>query len=105
MSAVEPSWAGLPTHARTAHSAGRFRDLIQEALDCLRSHDETHRSELIRTLRAYMDSGFSLAGAAQNQRVQPNTVKYRLHRIYSLTGHDPFDLHDILLFGLALLCR
>ncbi|MGA9871208.1 MAG: helix-turn-helix domain-containing protein [Rhodococcus sp. (in: high G+C Gram-positive bacteria)] len=81
------------------------KDLSQEALDPLRRYDEAHRSELIPTLRAYIDSGFSLAQSAQNQRIQPNTVKYRLQRIHSLTGHDPLDPHDILLFGLALLCR
>lgn len=80
-------------------------DLSQEALDPLRRYDEAHRSELIPTLRAYIDSGFSLAQSAQNQNIQPNTVKYRLQRIHSLTGHDPFDPHDIILFGLALLCR
>lgn len=80
-------------------------DLSREALDPVRRYDEAHRSELLPTLRAYIDSGFSLAQSAQNQNIQPNTVKYRLQRIHSLTGHDPFDPHDILLFGLALLCR
>lgn len=48
-------------------------DLSQEALDPLRRYDETHRSEHISTLRAYIDSSFSLAQSAQNQRSQPNT--------------------------------
>lgn len=77
-------------------------DLDKEAIAPLREYDEAHGSGLLPTLRAYIDSGFSLRQAAQDQQVQPNTVKYRLQRVHALTGHDPLNPRDILLFALAL---
>lgn len=80
-----------------------FRDdLVDEAVAPLRTYDKAHRSELVNTLRAYIDGGFNLAQAAVDLQVQPNTVKYRLQRIQALTGYNPMNPRDILLFALAL---
>lgn len=80
-----------------------FRDdLVDEAVTPLRTYDKAHRSELVSTLRAYIDGGFNLAQAAVDLQVQPNTVKYRLQRIQALTRYNPLNTRDVLLFALAL---
>lgn len=86
--------------------ASAFRDdLDREAVAPLRAYDEAHRADLIPTLRSYIDAGFSLAQAAAELQIQPNTVKYRLQRIQNLTGYNPLDPRDVLLFALALMAR
>lgn len=86
--------------------ASTYRDdLNREALAPLRAYDERHRTELVSTLRSYIDGGFNLAQAAADLKVQPNTVKYRLQRIQGLTGYNPLNPRDVLLFALALKVR
>ena len=77
-------------------------DLYNEAIAPLRRYDDAHSGELLPTLRAFIDTGFSLAQAAHEQHVQPNTIKYRLQRIHSLTGYNPMHPRDVVLFALAL---
>lgn len=86
--------------------ASIFRDdLDREAVAPLRAYDRAHGSDLLNTLRAYIGGGFNLAQAAVDLQVQPNTVKYRLQRIQALTGYNPLNPRDILLFALALQVR
>ncbi|GAB7030134.1 helix-turn-helix domain-containing protein [Streptomyces sp. NPDC021749] len=50
---------------------------------------DTHRfTDLIATLRAYLESGRSPTRAAETLRVHPNTVSRRLERIGQLLGED-----------------
>lgn len=46
-------------------------------------------SSLLETLSAYIDEGRSLEATARVLYVHPNTVRYRLRRIASVTGWDP----------------
>lgn len=68
----------------------------------LLEYDSEHHSELIATLRAYVDSGFNLTKSAKALCVHPNTVVYRLGRIKELTGRDPHVPDDLLLLHLGL---
>jgi sugar diacid utilization regulator len=68
----------------------------------LLEYDSEHHSELIFTLRAYVDSGFNLTKSAEALCVHPNTVVYRLRRIKELTGRDPHVPDDLLLLHLGL---
>ncbi len=45
-------------------------------------------SELLLTLRAYLDHGGSLEGTAKSLYVHANTVRYRLKRIQEIIGED-----------------
>lgn len=62
-------------------------------------HDTEHGSELIRTLRAFVDSGLRRKGAAQALHIHPNTLDSRLARIAALAGLDlalPQDLAQVI---------
>ncbi len=74
--------------------AGTLRPLIE--------YDRERQSELVPTLRAYVESGFNLTKSAESLCVHPNTVVYRLRRIKDLSGRDPHDPDDLLLLFLGL---
>ena len=46
-------------------------------------------SVAIETIRAFSDADLNVARAAEQVRVHPNTVRYRLERIAATSGHDP----------------
>ncbi|MGO4385116.1 PucR family transcriptional regulator [Specibacter sp. RAF43] len=77
-------------------------DLLDETTRPLAAHDARRHTELLPTIKAYVESGYKLAQAAALLNVQPNTVKYRLQRVAELTGHDPFQVPSMTLFSLAL---
>ena len=76
--------------------------MLGKTIGPLREYDERRSAELIRTLRAYFDSGYNLTRAAAALSVHPNTVVYRLRRVRELSGRDPHDPNDLLLLSLGL---
>jgi DNA-binding PucR family transcriptional regulator len=46
-------------------------------------------SAAVETIRAFSQADLNVARAAQRIHVHPNTVRYRLERIATTTGHDP----------------
>lgn len=76
--------------------------MLGEAIGPLREYDERRNAELLRTLRAFFDSGYNLTRAAATLSVHPNTVVYRLRRVRELSGRDPHDPNDLLLLSLGL---
>ena len=75
---------------------------LTETLRPLVEYDLARHSDLVATLRAYVDSGFNVTKSAAVLHVHPNTVTYRLHRIEQLTGRDVRDLNDLLILMLGL---
>jgi len=53
--------------------------------------DETLRA----TLHAYVDANLNVAATAKELMLHPNSVRYRLRRIASLTGRDPRQVADL----------
>ncbi|MGL6235993.1 MAG: PucR family transcriptional regulator [Segniliparus sp.] len=51
-------------------------------------------TNLLNTLEAYLDSGGGVDSCAKELFVHPNTVRYRLRRIATVTGLDPTDPRD-----------
>lgn len=85
-----------------ARSSDFRMDLLDETTHVLAEYDHKRRTELLPTIRAYVQSDFRLTQAATLLRVQPNTVKYRLRRVAEITGHDPSEVQGMTLFALAL---
>jgi DNA-binding PucR family transcriptional regulator len=78
------------------------RRILRETLSPLVDYDRAHRTELVATLRAYVDAGAGLTRSAGRLHVHPNTVAYRLRRIGELTGRDPSSMPDLQVLFLAL---
>jgi sugar diacid utilization regulator len=47
------------------------------------------RSATVQTVRAFAEADLNISRAAEQLHVHPNTVRYRLQRIATTTGHDP----------------
>jgi Sugar diacid utilization regulator len=80
-----------------------FRTQVSEETTLpLDEYDAQHGSQLLVTLRSYVDTGFSLVKTAAALAVQPNTVRYRLQRIQQLTGRNPSVTDDLILLALGV---
>jgi hypothetical protein len=78
--------AAVPAELRAAYRA--------RVLGPLLDHDRRHRTELVRTLRAYLDCSGSWSRCASLMHLHVNTLRYRMERIESLTGRNLRRLED-----------
>jgi PucR family transcriptional regulator, purine catabolism regulatory protein len=60
--------------------------LINSALGALIEYDDGHQTDLVRSLRCYLEHERSLREAAACLYVHPNSLAYRLRRIEEITG-------------------
>ncbi len=59
--------------------------------------------DLRQTLEVHLERRTSLEGTARALFVHPNTVRYRLRRIETLTGRSPGEPRDALALRLGLI--
>ncbi|MDX6434948.1 MAG: hypothetical protein QOE54_7314 [Streptosporangiaceae bacterium] len=89
-----PLLLAVPDSVRRA-----FRSrLLQSVFD----YDTAHRSELIETLRLFLETSGSWQSCAEGMHVHVNTVRYRIQRVEKLTGRDLSTLKDRIDLYLAL---
>jgi purine catabolism regulator len=65
------------------------RDFVQDALGPLARYDAGHGTDLVATLRAYVEADYNASETARRLFVHPNTLAYRLRSIRRLLGGDP----------------
>lgn len=65
-------------------------------------YDDQYRTELVRTLQAYLDANCNMNSTATAIYAHRHTVAYRLDRIHELTGLDPTLSEDRERLGLGL---
>jgi hypothetical protein len=78
--------AAVPVDLRRAYRARVLGPLLE--------HDRRHRTQLVRTLEAYLECSGSWARCAERMHLHVNTLRYRVERIESLTGRDLRRLED-----------
>ncbi|SFV23145.1 PucR family transcriptional regulator [Micrococcus terreus] len=76
--------------------------LVESTIGPLADYDREHGTDLVGTLKAYLDHRFHAAGAATDLQVRPNTVFYRLERIGQISGHDPMTPDGLLMLSLGI---
>jgi len=98
-------------------AAGSHRDLlallspaareafVHGALDPLVRYDRKHGTDLLHTLRVFLDSGGAWQEAARLLQVHPNTLRYRIGRVETLTDRDLSSMPDRVDLFLALTCQ
>lgn len=73
----------------------RGREQVCPRLDAvlapLAQYDARTGSDLVHTLRTYVERGGALAETGETLFLHRNSVLYRLHRIQELSGIDPHD--------------
>ena len=96
LGSVELLLATAPAEARQAFQAS----LLSPLLD----YDADHGTELVRTLRVFLDCSGSWTRAAGAMFVHVNSLRYRMRRVEELTGLNLGSLADqaALLFALRL---
>lgn len=100
-----------------AGDVGDHRDLLAQlspaareafargTLDGLLRYDRKHGTDLLQTLRVFLDSGGAWQEAARLLQVHPNTLRYRVGRIETLTERDLSRMPDRVDLYLALTCQ
>jgi hypothetical protein len=83
--------------------ASDLQNLVVHWIGPLIEYDREHRSELLKTLIAYLNEFGALEATATKLYVHRNTLRYRLIRIAELTGWDLNDPEQR--FHLDLACR
>ncbi|MFE6254086.1 helix-turn-helix domain-containing protein [Agromyces sp. NPDC057865] len=82
---------GLLRVLDTSGDGVELERFVNEWLGRLVEHDRDHRSELVRTLGAYLDSGGNYDRTADELMIHRSTLRYRLGRIRELIGSDFSD--------------
>jgi purine catabolism regulator len=96
---------------RKAH---HFRDMelyhvMSEVITKSRVHffdgmlDKINSKEILKTLVVYFESDKNIEEAAEKLYAHKNTVKYRLQRVYELTGFDVKDFNDSIMLYMAVI--
>jgi DNA-binding PucR family transcriptional regulator len=67
---------------------------VDRVLGPLLGHDRMHRTDLVGTLRNYLDCSGSWSRCAERMHLHVNTLRYRVERIQALTGRDLRRLDD-----------
>jgi carbohydrate diacid regulator len=77
----------------------------QEALDESYSElvEQDKNGELQQTLKVFIEENGELGQVAKKLFIHRNTLRYRLKRIYELTGKDPKNIRDLLWLYSAML--
>jgi len=86
--------AAVPGEARRAFRASLLSPLLH--------YDREHGTELVRTLRVFLDCSGSWTKAADAMFVHVNSLRYRIRRVEELTGRDLGSLADQAALLLAL---
>ena len=79
-----------------------FRDFEESAIGPVIDYDKDHGTQLLETLRAYMECDRNVQEVAQLLHVHKHTVRYRLRRVTELTGLDVTKFEDAAQLYLAV---
>jgi sugar diacid utilization regulator/putative methionine-R-sulfoxide reductase with GAF domain len=85
-----------------ASSTDSMRSLVEECLADLDRYDREHASQLLLTLRAYLEEDGHHRSIATRCHVHPSTVKYRLSRIGQILDRDLGDVATRFQLSLAM---
>jgi PucR C-terminal helix-turn-helix domain/GGDEF-like domain len=77
-----------------ASSPNEMRAFYESSVGPVVDYDEQNQTELVNTLRAYLDSDCNMNATAASVYAHRHTVASRLERIRELTGLDPLRHQD-----------
>lgn len=80
----------------------RLIPFIDQLIRPLLEHDALRGSQLVETLRTFIDQQGSMQETAESQFLHVNTVRYRLQKITALIGRNPLEDGDRTSLAIAL---
>jgi DNA-binding PucR family transcriptional regulator len=83
--------------------ADQLMAFADRTLGEIRRHDEQRRTELLQTLRCYLDNHQNRAATGLALHVHPNTVTQRLQRIQVVSGIDVSTPASVVQISTALM--
>jgi DNA-binding PucR family transcriptional regulator len=81
---------------------GRALEPFRALVEPLVEHDRERRSDLVKTLKVYFDTGANASEAADRLFLHRNSMLYRLSRVEKLTGLNLKDPRARLALQLGL---
>ncbi|CAM5393149.1 PucR family transcriptional regulator [Leifsonia shinshuensis] len=96
---------GLLRILDTSDSGAALERYIAEWLGDLVEHDRKHRTELVRTLAAYLEAGGNYDRTSAALVIHRSTLRYRLGRIRDVSGRDINDPESRLNLHIAIRAR
>jgi purine catabolism regulatory family protein/PucR-like helix-turn-helix protein len=94
--ALQRSATWLPADPRA------LAGIVHEVLGPLTTHDATHGTELLHTLRTLLEHERNITATAHALGVHRNTVLHRITQVEQLTGRDLRRVHDLAELWLAM---
>lgn len=91
----------LPAMERVRSTLG----VRNAALDALEAYDREHKTELVKTLEAYLSCDSNVRLAASKLHIHVNTLSYRLARIAEVGGIDLKNMNEKVTLYLELKLR
>jgi sugar diacid utilization regulator len=79
-----------------AGTSGESRQFAEDLLGPLLRYDAETDSDLLPTLRCYLECGAQIRATARALSVHENTVRYRLNRIADVSAMDPNNIGSLL---------
>jgi len=83
-------------------SPARLVPFVDQLIRPLVEHDARRGSQLLDTLRAFIERHGSLQATAESQFLHVNTVRHRLGRIANIIGRNPLEYSDQISLAIAL---
>lgn len=80
----------------------RLVPFVDQLIRPLVEHDIRRGSQLLDTLRAFIERNGSLQATAESQYLHVNTVRHRLGRIAQIIGRNPLEHSDQISLAIAL---
>jgi hypothetical protein len=93
---------GRHGHLLALQDSGDVEAFRQTLLGDLEDHDRRHNTDLLATLRAFLETGGRWQGTAARLHVHVNTLRHRLARVEQLTGRRLDSTPDRVDLWLAL---
>lgn len=85
-----------------AEDSATLRALTADVLGAVATYDRTHRSDLLATVRTWLERDRHTEAVAFALDIHPNTLAYRLRRFEQLSGRDLASTADLAEVWLAL---
>jgi sugar diacid utilization regulator len=71
-----------------SENPGELRRFYEETVAPVAAYDDQYETELVRTLRTFLEADGNVAGTAQRLFTHRHTIYYRLERVRELSGLD-----------------
>jgi hypothetical protein len=78
-----------------------LRSFYREVIGTLEKYDRENRTQLIQLLKTYLDNNGSLQLVSEKMYIHRNTVTNQLKKIESVTGINPLELDDKVIFRIG----